>query len=72
MNAARGILAGAALGALLWCLATGVALYVHGVMVQRDARLCALESYGTDAAIAQCYTDRGLAVPENFDAYTEE
>jgi hypothetical protein len=37
-------------------------------LLTRDARACAIESYGTNVDIARCYTDRGLTAPENFDA----
>jgi hypothetical protein len=68
VNAARGILTGAAIGALLWVLAAGAVLQVQRSLAERDARMCAMESYGTNGNIARCYADRGLPVPGNFDA----
>jgi hypothetical protein len=68
MTAVRGLLvaAGFALvGAVILDQATGI---VSKAILTRDARACALESYGTDRAIAQCYTERNLDPPVNFDA----
>jgi hypothetical protein len=57
--------------AALW-LALGAAAAVTATTRATAARLCALESYGTDVDIARCYTDRGLKPPGNFDARNEE
>jgi hypothetical protein len=68
MTAVRGLLvaAGFALvGAVILDQASGI---VTKALLTRDARTCALESYGTDVDIARCYTDRRLEPPINFDA----
>jgi uncharacterized membrane protein len=68
----RGILSGLAYGAtvslcLLGLVDAATGALTHSVM-SKQARACALESYGTDVDIARCYTDRGLTPPENFNA----
>jgi hypothetical protein len=58
---------GTVAGVALWL----VIILTTNVLATRSARSCALRSYGTDAAIARCYTDRQLDPPKNFDAITE-
>lgn len=57
-----------ALAFLAFCigytLLTG-ALAAYTRVLEGAALACARASYGTDAAIAQCYTDRGLPVPDD-------
>jgi hypothetical protein len=68
MTVIRGLIVGvgfALVGAVVLDQASGI---VTKALLTRDARACALESYGTDRAIAQCYTERNLEPPINFDA----
>lgn len=72
MSIARGLLMGSAIALATLALADQFSGIVTHALLERDARACALESYGTDTAIARCYKDRGLPVPQNFNARTEE
>ena len=71
LNAARGLIIGGAACALLWAAGFWAGGQLHAALKSRDARLCALESYGDDRSIARCYLARGLQAPENFDAKGE-
>jgi hypothetical protein len=72
MTILRGLLAGAVISISVLALADQLTGAVTRKLLTDQARICALESYGTDRAIARCYTDRGLTPPENFDARNEE
>ena len=71
MSAARGIVAGAVLATVGLLAAGTLAGTLQTALRARDARLCALASYGTDRDIARCYEARGLVAPQNFNARTE-
>jgi hypothetical protein len=70
------ILRGLLTGAVISLAAIGLADQMTGAVTRKlltdQARICALESYGTDRAIARCYTERGLTPPENFNARNGE
>lgn len=55
----------------LW-LVGGAFAWITNIERKKQAYVCAVTSYGTNAAIAQCYRDLGLEPPENFDARGED
>lgn len=71
LNAARGIITWCTVSAALWAVGFWAGGQLHAVIKARDARTCALESYGDNRSIARCYRAAGLAVPHNFDATGE-
>lgn len=57
--------------ACLWLIG-GVFAWITQIERHKQAHVCAVASYGTDDAIAQCYRDHGLEPPANFDARGED
>ena len=51
--------------ALMAAMAYGV-WHDHRIAAEQNAYTCALDSERTDQAIAECFTNRGLRVPEDI------
>jgi hypothetical protein len=68
----RGILTAVAIAAAGVAIAIALSQVVAKATIRRNARACALESYGTDRDIARCYAVRGLRAPDNFNARNED